>query len=70
MQALQDKYSQPRQLVQAEQGAILNAPPLKFGDFNAFDAFTLSIQTLVGMLRTLKGQNGCELRSGSHIGSC
>ncbi|KAI3358997.1 hypothetical protein L3Q82_015384, partial [Scortum barcoo] len=32
MQALQDKYGQPRQLVQGELGAILNAPALKFGD--------------------------------------
>ncbi|TWW54954.1 hypothetical protein D4764_09G0000030 [Takifugu flavidus] len=67
MQALQDKYGQPRQLVQSELGAILNAPALKFGDSEAFDAFALSIQTLVGMLRTLEGQNGYELRCGSHV---
>lgn len=67
MQALQDKYGQPRQLVQSELGAILNAPALKFGDSEAFDAFALSIQSLVGMLRTLEGQNGYELRCGSHV---
>lgn len=56
MQALQDNYGQPREL-----GAILNTPALKFGDSEAFDAFTLSIQSLEGMLRTLEGQNGYEL---------
>ncbi len=67
MQALQDKYGQPRKLVQSELGAILNTPALKFGDSEAFDAFALSIQSLVGMLRTLEGQNGYELRCGSHV---
>ncbi len=67
MQVLQDKYGQPRQLVQSELGAILNTPALKFGDSEAFDAFALSIQSLVGMLRTLEGQNGYELRCGSHV---
>ncbi|TWW77718.1 hypothetical protein D4764_12G0011080 [Takifugu flavidus] len=55
------------QNVQSELGTILNAPALKFGDSEAFDAFALSIQTLVGMLRTLEGQNGYELRCGSHV---
>ncbi|TKS65175.1 hypothetical protein D9C73_028132 [Collichthys lucidus] len=38
--------------------------PFKFGDSEAFDAFALSIQSLVG---TLEGQNGYELRCGSHV---
>lgn len=72
MQALQDKYGQPRQLVQNEIGAILNTPALRFGDSEAFDAFALSIHclihpTLVGMLRTLEGKNGYELRCGSPV---
>ncbi|XP_042068926.1 actin cytoskeleton-regulatory complex protein PAN1-like [Haplochromis burtoni] len=67
MHALQDKYGQPRQLVQSELGIILNAPAIKFGDAEAFDAFALSIQSLVGMLRTLEGQNSFELRCGSHV---
>ncbi|KAK7884792.1 hypothetical protein WMY93_027915 [Mugilogobius chulae] len=32
LQALQDKYGQPRQLVQSELGAILNLPQIKAGD--------------------------------------
>lgn len=67
MQALHDKYGQPRQLVQSELGVILNSPALKFGDSEAFDAFALSIQSLVGMLKTLEGHNGYELRCGSHV---
>ncbi|XP_037101263.1 uncharacterized protein LOC119118836 [Syngnathus acus] len=53
--ALQDKYGQPRQLVQSELGAILNSPAIKSGDADAFDSFALSVQSLVGMLRTLEG---------------
>ncbi|KAL1267170.1 hypothetical protein QQF64_002845 [Cirrhinus molitorella] len=67
LQALQDKYGQPRQLVQSELGVILNAPAVRFGDAEAFDSFSLSIQTLVGMLRTLEGPNGYELCCGSHV---
>ncbi|XP_059401385.1 uncharacterized protein LOC132132864 [Carassius carassius] len=67
LQALQDKYVTPRQLVQSELGAILSTPPLKFGDANAFDSFALSIESLVGMLRALEGQNGYELLCGSHV---
>lgn len=44
LQALQDKYGQPRQLVQSELGAIMSTPPLKMGDANAFDSFALSVQ--------------------------
>lgn len=67
LHALQDKYGQARQLVQSERGAILNSPAIKFGDSEAFDSFALSIQSLVGMLGTLEGQNGYELRCGSHV---
>lgn len=58
LQALQDKYGQPRKLVQIELGAILNLPPIRFGDPEGFDNFALSVQTLVGMLRSLEGENG------------
>ncbi|KAI7812768.1 hypothetical protein IRJ41_008898 [Triplophysa rosa] len=67
LQSLQDKYGQPRQLVQCELGAILNAPAIKFRDAEAFDDFAMSIHSLVGMLRTLEGPNGYELRCGSHV---
>lgn len=51
----------------SELGAILNAPALKIGDANAFDSFAFSVQSLVGMLKTLEGQNGYELHCGSHV---
>ncbi len=67
LQALQDKYGQPRQFVQSELGAIMNSPPFRLGDANVFDSFALSVQSLLGMLKTLEGQNGYELMCGSHV---
>ncbi|XP_026095552.1 uncharacterized protein LOC113067383 [Carassius auratus] len=67
LQALQDKYGQPRLLVQSELGAILNSPPVRVGDAEAFDDFALSVHGLVGMLRSLEGENGYELKCGSHV---
>lgn len=32
-----------------------------------FDSFACSVQSLVGMLRTLEGQNGNKLLCGSHV---
>ncbi|XP_055008882.1 uncharacterized protein LOC129408678 [Boleophthalmus pectinirostris] len=41
--------------------------PIRAGDPEAFDNFALSVQALVGMLRSLEGENGYELRCGSHV---
>ena len=38
LQALQQKYGQPCQLVHCELGTILNSPAVKFGDAAAFDS--------------------------------
>lgn len=55
LQALQEKYGQPRQLIRSELGAILNPPtPLMH--------LLWSSQALVGMLKMLEGQNGHKLR--------
>ena len=67
MQTLQGKYGQPWQLVKSELRAILNSSAIKSGDAYAFDSLTLSVQSLVGMLKTLEGQIGSKLRCGSHI---
>uniref|UniRef100_A0AAV2L5E3 Neurotransmitter-gated ion-channel ligand-binding domain-containing protein n=1 Tax=Knipowitschia caucasica TaxID=637954 RepID=A0AAV2L5E3_KNICA len=67
LKALQDKYGQPRQLVQSELGTILSMPAFKPGDFAAFDSFALAVQSLVGMLRSLEGHNSYELMCGSHV---
>lgn len=67
LQVLQEKYRQTSELVQNELGAILHAPALKMGDASAFHSFALSAQSLIGMLKTLDGQNGNELHCGSHV---
>lgn len=61
MQALQDTYGQPRQLVRSELGAILNTPALKFGDSEACDAFAFSNQSLVYcMMQSSKSRGMCS----------
>ena len=67
LRALQDKYGQPRKLVQSEIGAILNMTPVKTGDAEAFEDFALAVHSLVGMLQSLEGEHGFELRCGSHV---
>lgn len=67
LQALQEKYGQSRLLVQSEIGTILNSLIIHIGDAEAFDDFSLSVHALVGMLLSLEGTNGSELRCGSHV---
>ncbi|XP_034095661.1 uncharacterized protein LOC117562007 [Gymnodraco acuticeps] len=67
MQTLTQRYGQPRQLVQGELKAILNAPAVKTGDYQAFEDFAASVGTLVGMLNTMEGPSSSELRCGSHV---
>lgn len=67
MQALMQRYGQPRQLVQGELNAILNTPPVKARDFRAIEDFAASIGTLVGMLSTIQGPSSPELLCGSHV---
>jgi len=47
MQALQQRYGQPRQLVKGEINTILNAPAVKYGDAGSFEDFALSVALLV-----------------------
>ncbi|XP_019204872.1 uncharacterized protein LOC109196100 [Oreochromis niloticus] len=67
MRALEQKYGQPRQLVQSELSAILCTPHIKPGDSQAFEAFSLSVASLVGMLTTMDGVAESELHCGSHV---
>lgn len=46
---------------------ILNSPIIRIGNAEAFDDFSLSVHALVGMLLSLEGTNGSQLRSGSHV---
>ncbi|XP_033637433.1 uncharacterized protein LOC117298338 [Asterias rubens] len=67
LQALKERYGQPRQLIQSEINSILSMPPVKYNDNDAFENFSLSVHSLVGMLKSLEGENGYELKCGSHV---
>ncbi|KAK7933404.1 hypothetical protein WMY93_004300 [Mugilogobius chulae] len=67
MQALQQRYGQPRQLVQSEINNILRAPTVRAGDAQGFEDFALSVSSLVGLLNTLEGAAKSELECGSHV---
>lgn len=65
--ALQTRYGQPRQLIQGEIDTLLSTPPIKIGDNAAFQEFTLSVRSLVGLLESVEGEKGSELKCGSHV---
>ncbi|CAL9684636.1 unnamed protein product [Knipowitschia caucasica] len=67
MQALQQRYGQPRQLVQSELNGILRAPTVRAGDAQGFEDFALSVSSLVGLLTSLDGAAKSELECGSHV---
>lgn len=67
LEALQDRYEQPRQLIWSELDAIFSAPALRMGDATAFESFAMSIQCFVRMLTTLEGKNKIELNCSSHV---
>lgn len=51
--ARQERFGQPRLLVQSEIGAILNSQIIHIGDVEAYDNFSLFVYSLVGMLLSL-----------------
>ncbi|KAK7944426.1 hypothetical protein WMY93_000154 [Mugilogobius chulae] len=67
MLALQQRYGQPRQLVQGELKAILNSPPIRAGDYQGIEDFAAAVGTLVGMLSSMQGSSSSELHCGSHV---
>ncbi|KAL1282348.1 hypothetical protein QQF64_001151 [Cirrhinus molitorella] len=67
MQALEQRYGQPRQLIQSELRAILNAPAIRPGDAQGFEDFAAAVNTLVGMLNNMDGPSRYELHCGSHV---
>lgn len=67
MRALEQRYGQPRQLVQSELSAILNCSPIKAGDPQAFEDFSLAVSSLVGLLSTMDNVAASELQCGSHV---
>ncbi|KAK7933751.1 hypothetical protein WMY93_004647 [Mugilogobius chulae] len=67
MQALDDKFGQPHQLALKRIATVLDSPDIQRGDVAAFDKFSLQIQSLVGMLKTLGSEGEVELQCGSHV---
>lgn len=67
MRALYDRFGQPHQLALKKIASVLEAPEIKRGDSAAFQRFSLQIQSLVGLLKTLGPEGEIELNCGSHV---
>uniref|UniRef100_A0AAV2ME43 C1q domain-containing protein n=1 Tax=Knipowitschia caucasica TaxID=637954 RepID=A0AAV2ME43_KNICA len=67
MAALNDKLGQPHQLALRRIAAVMDSPDIRKGDVVAFEKFSLQIQSLVGMLKTLGPDGEVELQCGSHV---
>lgn len=67
MRALYDRFGQPHQLALKKIASVLEAPEIRRGDSAAFQRFSLQIQSLVGLLKTLGPEGEIELNCGSHV---
>ncbi|CAI5660547.1 uncharacterized protein LOC106097744 [Oreochromis niloticus] len=67
MNALNDRLGQPHQLALRRIAAVMDSPDIRRGDAAAFERFSLHIQSLVGMLKTLGPDGEVELQCGSHV---
>lgn len=67
MSALHDKFGHPHQLALKKIASVLETPEVRRGDTMAFQKFSLQIQSLVGLLRTLGPEGEIELNCGSHV---
>ncbi len=67
MSALCDQYGQPHQLALRTIASVLDSPDVRRGDIPAFQRFSLQVQSLVGLLRTLGHDGELELSCGSHV---
>lgn len=67
MRALYDGFGLPHQLALKKIASVLEAPEIKRGDSAAFQRFSLQIQSLVGLLKTLGPEGEIELNCGSHV---
>ncbi|CAI5676833.1 unnamed protein product [Oreochromis niloticus] len=67
MNALNDRLGQPHQLALRRIAAVMDSPHIRRGDAAAFERFSLHIQSLVGMLKTLGPDGEVELQCGSHV---
>lgn len=67
IQALKENYGQPRQLVQSALGSIMQTPAIKSSDYDGFENFALTVNSLVGTLKLLEGENEFELKCSPHV---
>ena len=67
MMALNEKFGQPHQLALKRIATVMDSPDVRRGDVAAFERFSLQIQSLVGMLKTLGADGEVELQCGSHV---
>ena len=65
--ALNERYGQPRQLALRELRAIMDLPAIRAGDGRALDQFSLRVQALVGLLKSMGSEGLSELTCGSHV---
>lgn len=66
LHALDRRYGQPYQFVLKEIKTLENLPAIRAGDEHALDGFSLHVQAIVGMLKSLKEDGMEELHSGSN----
>ena len=67
MMALNEKFGQPHQLALKRIATVMDSSDIRRGDVAAFERFSLQIQALVGMLKTLGADGEVELQCGSHV---
>ncbi|KAG5263884.1 hypothetical protein AALO_G00269700 [Alosa alosa] len=67
MMALNEKFGQPHLLTIKRIAEVMDTPDIRRGDAVAFDQFSLQIQSLVGMLKTLGPDGEVELLCGTHV---
>ncbi|KAK0132488.1 Gag-Pro-Pol polyprotein [Merluccius polli] len=67
IQALDERYGQPRQLALRELRAIMEMPAIRIGDGRGLDQFSLRVQALVGLLQSMGREGLSELTCGSHV---
>ncbi|XP_035235202.1 uncharacterized protein LOC118206521 [Anguilla anguilla] len=65
LKALDERYGRPYQFALKEIEDMERLPPIR--DDRAFDEFATRVQSLVGMLKSLKGEGREELHCGSNV---
>ncbi|KAL1266975.1 hypothetical protein QQF64_002650 [Cirrhinus molitorella] len=67
MMALNERFGQPHQVALKRIATILDSPDISRNDPSAFEKFSLQVQSLVGLLKTLGREGSIELLCGSHV---